>query len=850
MRAAMSTDTTAEQASLLDRHYSTIGIEDVFLEPPPSRLLPACYLAPSPEPSSTNNRFQTWEIVGSIKSNPEDFQVREIASRRRTPKLPVDFDLVADLATSGTLLTPTAEGTSASRGRCNEEERSISSEIEKKEVHDTVHALSNVDNSNVQNEAEATTDNSGEALVVSSPTEAVKELLTEAFGNEKAAAFVSQIQLLYERAITCIGQYPNVPCDDDNEFVWIPPVSNNRGMLHRNLRFAFPLLKSDAIKYKSGTQPPQAYGSRDATDASASVAEKIEELPWIKVSIDDSFFGLAPSLYQAEVDIPKLYLFRNRGCVDFIDKKQGTAKNNKGKKRKRSNRDGATTNDGSIVVLRLRPDLAREKRGHVHHMIQNAMKDFITSTLPNYVSQDGAKNASETCAAIVVEWSPRAKIKARKKDKRNGSSIKETKTDSAPVVNTLCVIKKTQKEHLTLIKKLVAAFRCRQSDIGLAGIKDMHAVTYQFCTIINASPKRVQKASSLLWSQGIQIGRIREVDWVLNQGDLDGNRFEIVIRNVKRIQVENNKGICSEVRLPCAREHVLSMVSRVSKHGFVNYYGEQRCGIPGKSSLVGVRSFDIGRALLQQDFVKAIDLLMAGRLVCHGENDVESPEIRNARRVWRETKDAAQTINNLPKGDGMARERIVLQGLKRYGSDNPLAALKCLPFSIRSFWINAYQSFVWNVMASERLKRFGTKVIKGDIYRSRESEGQNNIKVVEDNEASSIDIADVVLPLPGFAVEYPKNELGDAYHDFLKKENVNFDCKAPPEATAKGGYRNLIVFARNLQVTSGSMDAAQESACATREDTVADFTLKFDLPSGSYATMLLRELMVTTVARE
>ena len=48
----------------------------------------------------------------------------------------------------------------------------------------------------------------------------------------------------------------------------------------------------------------------------------------------------------------------------------------------------------SVVVLRLRPDLARENRGPVHHIIQNTVKDFITSTVPNYVSQeDGAENA-------------------------------------------------------------------------------------------------------------------------------------------------------------------------------------------------------------------------------------------------------------------------------------------------------------------------------------------------------------------------------------------------------------------------------------------------------------------------
>ena len=124
-----------KQASLLDRHYSTIGIDDVFLDPPPSWLLPASYLAPSPGPSSTNIRFQTWEIVGSIKSCADDFKVQEIASRKRTPKLPGDFDLIADLAAapSSATLTPPAEG-----------EISTPCERETKEFHDPVHVPPNV----------------------------------------------------------------------------------------------------------------------------------------------------------------------------------------------------------------------------------------------------------------------------------------------------------------------------------------------------------------------------------------------------------------------------------------------------------------------------------------------------------------------------------------------------------------------------------------------------------------------------------------------------------------------------------------------------------------------------------
>jgi tRNA pseudouridine13 synthase len=309
-----------------------------------------------------------------------------------------------------------------------------------------------------------------------------------------------------------------------------------------------------------------------------------------------------------------------------------------------------------------------------------------------------------------------------------------------------------------------------------------------------------------------------------------------------------NEGICTEVLVPCEKEHVLAMASRVQKWGFINFYGEQRLGTPGHTFDVGVRAFDIGRALLKQDFAKAIDLLMAGRMICHGTNNGESPEIRHVRQVWKESGgDANLTLKVIPKGDALARERIVLQGQKRYGSGDPLAALKCLHFTVRTFWINAYQSFIWNKVASERLKRFGANVVRGDLYRLPDGEA-SDVRVVGDD-LPSIDISQIILPLPGYAIIYPANEIGALYHDFLKMDDIRFDRDAPSESTAKGSYRPLIAFAEGVEVIFDCREDRKADAIDTAPGTITTFKLKFDLPRGSYATMLMREMMLTTVAR-
>lgn len=133
--------------------------------------------------------------------------------------------------------------------------------------------------------------------------------------------------------------------------------------------------------------------------------------------------------------------------------------------------------------------------------------------------------------------------------------------------------------------------------------------------------------------------------------------------------------------------HLDAMVKRVRNKGFINFYGEQRVGDAGDETYVGVRSFDVGKAMLKEDFSQAIDLIMAGR-----SNQVYTPcpEEIEAREIWTKTKDARQTLARFPKNAStMARERDLMRGMLRY--DNALEAIRCVHHNVRMFWIHAYQ---------------------------------------------------------------------------------------------------------------------------------------------------------------
>ena len=167
------------------------------------------------------------------------------------------------------------------------------------------------------------------------------------------------------------------------------------------------------------------------------------------------------------------------------------------------------------------------------------------------------------------------------------------------------------------------------------------------------------------------------------------DRFEITLRNMKRLKRSQNKDETSwkEQMVPVSSSHLDAMTARISQHGFINFYGEQRVGDPGCEDHVGVRAFDVGKAMLKEDYPTAIDLIMTGR---SSQVYNPSPEEIETRAVWKKTKDVRQTLAKFPKSmSTMTRERDIMKGMLRYGKS--LEAIRCVHHNMRMFWIHAYQ---------------------------------------------------------------------------------------------------------------------------------------------------------------
>jgi tRNA pseudouridine13 synthase len=150
---------------------------------------------------------------------------------------------------------------------------------------------------------------------------------------------------------------------------------------------------------------------------------------------------------------------------------------------------------------------------------------------------------------------------------------------------------------------------------------------------------------------------------------------------------------------------------------------------------------------------------------------------------------------------------------------------------------------VWNRVATQRVKRFGLSPVIGDLYEDNGNDME--VKVVSD--PSSVDISQIILPLPGYNIQYPTNEIGELYKAILSQDGIILSKDKIPEATAKGSYRKLIQKATGL---SWEMVESEAECKESADVIVSNAKFTFELESGSYATMMLRELTVATMSRD
>lgn len=372
------------------------------------------------------------------------------------------------------------------------------------------------------------------------------------------------------------------------------------------------------------------------------------------------------------------------------------------------------------------------------------------------------------------------------------------------------------------LNHMAKTLRIHPKAFGAAGTKDRRAVTVQRVSIKGRTP-----ASLVLVNERINSLKIGDFEYAqdpIRLNDHDGNEFVIVLKNCVFSDTEN---LGFEEKLGVAKMTIDSALTQISQHGFINYYGTQRFG----THQIGTQ--EVGMKILQEDFAGAIQALLSyDPLLLQDSQDeghiksVHREDINRARAcsAFLETKNPKAALEHLPPRCHV--EKTVIQHLGKSPTDF-LGALMSINRSMRTMYGHAYQSLVWNFVASKRWERFGAQVINGDLVLVKSKSAaalrmHNDEKETEDSLIWGEDIAaahnsflvphavteddlldrkysiyDIVLPSPGWDVVYPPNEIGDFYAEFMAQpENGGLDPhnmrRRQRDFSLPGSYRKLI----------------------------------------------------------
>jgi len=283
-----------------------------------------------------------------------------------------------------------------------------------------------------------------------------------------------------------------------------------------------------------------------------------------------------------------------------------------------------------------------------------------------------------------------------------------------------------------LAYRLAQQLQIDQREIGMAGLKDRHAVTRQWISIPAAAEGRLAQVRI----PGFTILRTSRHTNKLRAGHLRGNRFRIRIRQVH----------------PEAAARLPALLERLKQTGLPNYYGEQRFGRHGDTLRIGL-------ALLQ------------------GQAD---PRVEQRR-------------------------------------------------FLRKLSLSAVQSWLYNRYLAERIQRGWLHcVLMGDVMHQRP---QGGLFVAEDIPAvqARFERREVVHtgPIYGRRMFAAQHQAAQLETEILRQAGLDPSLFHAFGKLLLGTRRDNIVYLDDLQaVVEGS-----------------DVVLTFTLPAGSYATVLLREIM-------
>ena len=333
---------------------------------------------------------------------------------------------------------------------------------------------------------------------------------------------------------------------------------------------------------------------------------------------------------------------------------------------------------------------------------------------------------------------------------------------------------KLKKKKIDTNHALFGIFRKKGIRLKSLGLKDASALTEQFVCSGNKG-RPIEDFSSDRYS----LKHLGFVKKPLSKKDMIGNHFKLKISEFQN-----------------------DLDSFVEYDKVLNFYGYQRFGSQRPVTHL------IGKAILQRDFGKAVDLILSFT------SPYDSKENTAVREKLSDKANYGRYLDQVPAQ--MDVERIVLKEMILHGE--PIRAIRAIPVSLRRFYVQAYQSFIFNQSLScaflDGEDLFGAR--PGDVCFDNRGIIGKYLKGMDQS---------LALPFVGYSY-YKKTRFDPQISKILQQEEISpkdFFIKEMQEVSSEGGFR--------------------QAAIRCSDYSVRDDVVEFSLSRGSFATILLREIM-------